>query len=73
MPRSSSRATVWAKVTSEMANVTPGGYFYKVSGLKGKTTYKEAYGFVYNIWRTIGGSGIPILPVTLTPPSRPVA
>ena len=32
-----------------------------------------AYGFAYNIWRTIGRSSIPILPVTLTPSSRPVA
>jgi cytochrome c oxidase cbb3-type subunit 1 len=32
-----------------------------------------AYAFAYNIWRTIGGSAIPILPVTPAPPSRPVA
>jgi hypothetical protein len=32
-----------------------------------------AYGFVYNIWRTIGGSAIPILPATLAPPSRPLS
>lgn len=31
-----------------------------------------AYAFAYNIWRTIGGSGIPILPLDLAAPSRPV-
>ena len=41
-------------VTSEVANVTPGSYFYKVSGLKGNTSYKEAYGFVYSV--TASGS-----------------
>jgi len=34
-------------VTSEMPNVTPSGYYYKVSALKGSSSYKEAYGFVY--------------------------
>lgn len=36
-------------VTSEVANVTPGGFYYKVSALKGSSSYKEAYGFVYNV------------------------
>lgn len=35
-------------VTTEVANVKPSGFYSAVSGLKGKTSYKEAYGFVYN-------------------------
>lgn len=35
-------------VTSEVANVKPGGYFSMVSALKGSGSYFEAYGFVYN-------------------------
>jgi len=40
-------------VTSEVANVAPSGYYTKVSGLKGTSSYSEAYGFVYNA--TISG------------------
>ncbi|MBX3727691.1 MAG: hypothetical protein KF858_00780 [Candidatus Sumerlaeia bacterium] len=39
-------------VTSEVANVRPNGYSSQVSALKGPSTYKEAYGFVYNVSTT---------------------
>lgn len=41
--------------TSEVANVVPGGYVYQVSALKGPSTYKEAYAFVYK--STVSQSG----------------
>ena len=53
------------------AYAVPGWTAVLVSG--GALQAAGAYGFVYNIWRTIGGSGIPILPVNLEPPKRPLA
>jgi cbb3-type cytochrome oxidase subunit 1 len=53
------------------AYAVPGWTAVLVTG--GALQAAGAYGFVYNIWRTIGGSGIPILPVTLEPPRRPAA
>lgn len=41
--------------TAEMANVTPGGYVYKVSALKGPSTYLEAYGFIYQSSYSLSG------------------
>ncbi len=44
--------------TNEMPNVTPGSYVYKVSALKGPSTYKEAYGFVYASSVSITAAGL---------------
>lgn len=58
--------------TSEVGMVTPGGWYSKVSGVKGPTSYKEAYGFVYHSSVSVYGN-IVDLPSTTTYDREPSA